>query len=346
MKFRSLIYTLLIFTLESASAQAETAQHQTGLITLKITSPDSSRHLNGYIWYPTHQQTGAQSAHGNAVWENISVIPNAQPIDGKLPLFIFSHGMFGNARNQAWLASALSQSGYFVAAINHPGTSTFLRDADDRRQLWKRPQDISRTINYIIEHPIFAEQVDKNRIFMAGHSLGGFTAVLLAGGRYDPDKIATHCVQFPQDFICRIVKEWRIAKTAEDQSKMSQDLSDSRIAGFAVFDLGGTQSFSTESLSKIERPLLVIGAKANYANINLDGESRALVAALPAQSKRYLEPEGLSHFDFLGVCTDQALDILKAEDPEDVFVCENGGDARREKHQMLTQAVLDFFENL
>jgi len=300
MKFRSLIYTLLIFTLESASAQAETAQHQTGLITLKITSPDSSRHLNGYIWYPTHQQTGAQSAHGNAVWENISVIPNAQPIDGKLPLFIFSHGMFGNARNQAWLASALSQSGYFVAAINHPGTSTFLRDADDRRQLWKRPQDISRTIDYIIEHPIFAEQVDKNRIFMAGHSLGGFTAVLLAGGRYDPDKIATHCVQFPQDFICRIVKEWRIAKTAEDQSKMSQDLSDSRIAGFAVFDLGGTQSFSTESLSKIERPLLVIGAKANYANINLDGESRALVAALPAQSKRYLEPEGLSHFDFLG----------------------------------------------
>lgn len=346
MKFRSLIYTLLIFTLASASAQAETAQYQTGLITLKITSPDSSRHLDGYIWYPTHQQTAAQSAHGNAVWESISVIPNAKPIDGKLPLFILSHGMFGNARNQAWLASALSQSGYFVAAINHPGTSSFQRDTNDRRELWKRPQDISRTIDHIIHHPDFAKRVDKNRIFMAGHSLGGFTAVLLAGGRYDPDKIDKHCVQFPKDFTCRILKEWRIAKTPKDRRKMSQDLSDLRIAGFAIFDLGGTQSFSLESLSKIQRPLLIIGAKADYTNINLDGESRALVAALPAQSKRYLEPQGLSHFDFLGVCTDQALDILKKEEPEDVFICENGGDARRKKHQMLTQAVLDFFENL
>lgn len=127
---------------------------------------------------------------------------------------------------------------------------------------------------------------------------------------------------------------------------MSADLSDDRIAGFAVFDLGGTQTFSPASLAAITRPVFVIGAPVDGARLNLDLESRALVAALPPGTVRYSEPPTLAHFDFLGVCTDNALAILKEEEPEDVFVCEDGTDERRAEHDQTAEDVAAFFAGL
>lgn len=344
MRLQRPIFALLALLLGVTVAAAQ--DYQTGLTELTILDADDDRHLGGYLWYPTTATEGSVRAHGNAVWEAIRVIPNAEPTAGQHPLVILSHGMFGNARNQAWLASALTQRGYIVAAINHPGTSTLQRDPDQRRELWERPRDITRTIDHIVDASEFRDSVDRSRIFMAGHSLGGFTAIALAGGRYDPAKIEAFCADNQDELVCGILDDWNIAKTPEDREAISRDLSDPRISGFAVFDLGGTQTFSTESLSSIERPMLVIGAPLTVTGLDLDIESRALMAALPSQTARYLEPPALSHVDFMGLCTPQALDILREEEPEDVFVCEEGREQRRDEHAVIVNAVTDFFAGL
>lgn len=344
MKLRTQIYAILSLTFFATTVAA--GNYQTGLKEFTILDADGDRHINGYLWYPTEETEGVTRAHGNAVWEPISVIPDATAAAGQKPLLVMSHGMFGNARNQAWLAAALVGKGYIVAAIDHPGTSTFQRDPDHRRELWERPRDISRTIDYIIAHPEFNDRIDQDRIFMAGHSLGGLTAVALAGGRYDPDKVDAQCAENPGELICGIFDDWNIAKTPQDREQMSGDLSDSRISGFAVFDIGGTQTFSPESLAAIDRPMFIIGAPVNIMGLDLDVEARALVAALPSENVRYSEPSTLAHFDFLGVCTENALEILKEEEPDDVFVCEQGTDARRIEHDEIAQEVADFFSNL
>jgi len=346
MNIKAAIYTAISFALGATALAAQSTQ--TGLTEISIIDPDGDRHLQGYLWYPTRETQGVIRAHGNAVWEPISVIPDVEPVAGQRPLVILSHGMFGNSRNQAWLASALTQKGYIVAAIDHPGTSTFQRDPDQRRELWQRPRDITRTIDYIIDSSQFGELVDQDRIFVAGHSLGGFTAVALAGGRFDPAKMDAFCAEKPGELVCGIFDDWNVAKTPEDREAISKDLSDTRITGFAVFDLGGTQTFSTDSLGSIDRPMLVMGAPLDISGsgLDLDIESRALVAALPSENVRYIEPSTLSHFDFLGVCTEQALDILKEEVPEDVFVCEQGREQRRQAHVEIVKEVVDFFAGL
>jgi predicted dienelactone hydrolase len=125
---------------------------------------------------------------------------------------------------------------------------------------------------------------------------------------------------------------------------MEQDLSDPRIKAIAVFDLGGTQTFAPETLSTIKTPLLVIGApKPSMGSLDLDRESRALIASLPKDNVRYIEPTGLTHFDFLGVCTDRGMDILENEVPGDGELCEGGTDERIADHALISDAVISFF---
>ncbi len=342
MKLKTTLTAMLLATSTALSSAAQ--PFQTGMSELTLHDADGDRHIKGFFWYPTAETDGAIDAHGNAVWEPIQVIPYAPHIDGKKPLVLLSHGSFGNARNQAWLAKALTAKGYLVAAIDHPGTSTFQRNPEHRRELWERPRDISRTLDHLLAQP--GTQIDQGRIFMAGHSLGGMTAVSLAGGRIDPAKIDADCGARPEAQVCGILDAWNVGKTPQDKAALAGDLSDPRIKGFALFDLGGTQMFSPDSLAAIDRGMFVIGAPLDINGLDLDVESRALADALPSHKVHYAEPAGLAHFDFLGVCSDRALAILKKEKPDDSFVCEDGTDARRKEHDQIAQDVAAFFARL
>jgi len=124
---------------------------------------------------------------------------------------------------------------------------------------------------------------------------------------------------------------------------MEADLSDSRIRAFAVFDLGGTQSFSDESLGRIHRPLLIFGAPIMNSGLTLDIESRALVEALPSRNVRYVEPATLTHFDFFNMCRPDGYALLASEEPGDEIICEDGGAHRAAMHDLILDEVTAFF---
>ncbi len=344
---RRLLISAAIVIATAASIPSAQA-HQTGLADLRIEDATGARPLEGFVWYPTDATEGSVEAHGNQVWLGIDAIPDAEPAPGRFPLVVLSHGMYGNAMNQSWLAADLAARGFVVAAVSHPGTSTWSRDPDDARRMWERPKDVSRVIDHLLSASDIAAHVDPDRIYMAGHSLGGFTAVALAGGRYDNAGFEAFCADDPDELVCGIFARWHVAGTPEDQTRMEADLSDPRIDGFAIFDLGGTRTFSGASLAAINAPLLVFGAPRDIdgTGLDLDVESRALVAALPADRVRYLEPETLAHFDFLGECRPGALDILKEEEPDDVFVCVEGEAERRAEHAMIAREVAGFFDGI
>jgi predicted dienelactone hydrolase len=80
-------------------------------------------------------------------------------------------------------------------------------------------------------------------------------------------------------------------------------------------------------------------------SLDLDRESRALIASLPKDNVRYIEPASLTHFDFLGVCTERGMDILDDEVPGDGELCEGGTDERIADHALISDAVISFFAN-
>ena len=51
----------------------------------------------------------------------------------------------------------------------------------------------------------------------------------------------------------------------------------------------------------------------------------------------------LSHFDFLGECKAGGFDILARKENGDEIICMNGGGPRAAKHQMIIEAVVEFF---
>lgn len=337
-----LILFFAILALSTPSLASE--PYAAGMRAISIADPDGQRDLEGFLWHPTEHGQPNEFDFDSKVWVGTSVIKDAELSDGNFPLVVLSHGMFGNAYNQAWLAAALAKKGYLVAAINHPGTSTWLRDENQRRELWKRPQDISRVIDHLTSSDTYSAHIDPSKIFMAGHSLGGFTAALLAGARYDAQKFETVCADVPDELVCKVLNGWNIAKTPQDRTQMEADLSDHRIKAFALFDLGGTQSFSTQSLSQITRPMLIFGAPIMNSGLTLDIESRALVKALPDQNTDYIEHATMSHFDFFGLCKPGGFELLAQEEPGDEIICQDGGDKRAEKHKLIIENVLKTFQ--
>jgi len=68
---------------------------------LKIPDPKGQRDLEGFFWFPTETAGPTHDDFESEVWVETPVIKDARPAEGQYPLVVLSHGMFGNAYNQA-----------------------------------------------------------------------------------------------------------------------------------------------------------------------------------------------------------------------------------------------------
>jgi predicted dienelactone hydrolase len=149
------------------------------------------------VWYPTSSQ---ESKYAYAKDRSGMVALNGALADcGPVPLIVFSHGFGGCGIQTLFLTEELARDGYIVAAPDHADA---LCSVDGRGELhslkqeasffdpekWtsrtyvERGTDVEHVINAILSSPVFAGHVQSNRIGLAGHSLGGYIAVGLAGG--------------------------------------------------------------------------------------------------------------------------------------------------------------------
>jgi predicted dienelactone hydrolase len=121
------------------------------------------------------------------------------------PLILFSHGFTGCGTQSVFLTQALAQAGYFVLAPNHRDAgckigqgreaSLFSKFASTpshppfrKPELWTedtyrgRGADLEALLDTLLKEKSFqGVPIDSRRIGVAGHSLGGYTALALAG---------------------------------------------------------------------------------------------------------------------------------------------------------------------
>ncbi|NJO32947.1 MAG: hypothetical protein HC869_07175 [Rhodospirillales bacterium] len=304
------------------------------------------RALSGYIFYPGQGGVSALRVGENAVRQGFDVFPNAPLADGRFPLVVLSHGLMGHALNQGWLAVRLAAKGYVVATVHHPGSSFLDRDPEQRRALWERPRDVSRTTSAMLAHPEFGDRILADRIVVVGHSLGGYDVAALAGARLDIDIHIAYCRENENAADCQFARMAALHEPDADRKRLEADLHDPRIKAGVTLDLGLVQAMDRKSLSAVTTPLLVIGAGRTPDVLDVEMESRVFADTLPSPIVRYIEHADLGHYDALDLCKPEGYAILMEDEPESAHICEMAGEERQRHHEWLAAEILAFFTDL
>ncbi|MBI2598259.1 MAG: alpha/beta hydrolase [Candidatus Diapherotrites archaeon] len=155
------------------------------------------------VWYPS---AGAETTHRYVplVTAGKVALQGKMQEGAKFPLVIFSHGYGGCAVQSVFFTEALARNGYIVAAPDHAdakcssaGKGIQLTEFDlsifgepekfDDTTFADRKEDVEAVIGKMLElsqdkESAFFNAIDSQKIGMAGHSLGGYTALSMLGG--------------------------------------------------------------------------------------------------------------------------------------------------------------------
>ena len=179
-----------------------------GVRTIEATNPDQldivemaaggepryDRTLTLEVWYPAAEGTGDQGTYSTFLRDGETEVTltgrgvrDAEPAaGGPYPLVIISHGYPGNRFLMSHLAENLATKGYVVAAIDHKD-STYNDQAAFGSTLINRPLDQLFALDEIerlsgADGDFLSGLVDTQNTGLIGYSMGGYGAVITAGG--------------------------------------------------------------------------------------------------------------------------------------------------------------------
>jgi predicted dienelactone hydrolase len=162
-----------------------------GLTLFDIPDPlDREETMPVAVFYPTRATRGVT----NVTDWIIDAMRDAPPAEGRFPVILLSHGDGGHRLAHHDIAVALARAGFMVIAPTHPGDHVPERDAWRRdRVLVGREYDMRAALDAVLADPVLGAHADAARIGAAGFSLGGYTALLLAGARPDFARFVPYC---------------------------------------------------------------------------------------------------------------------------------------------------------
>ncbi len=238
----------------------------------------------------------------------MNVSPDAKIIERQFPLIIISHGNGGSHLLYRTISTHLAKNGYIVAMLEHYGNNRNNNKLENTTEnLVTRPRHVSLTIDILLSDKWFSNYIEQYKIGVIGHSLGGYTALALAGG-------------VPR------TKEGLVIKVA----------SDSRIKAIVLLAPG--TGWFMDSLTKVTIPILMFTAEHDPITPKWNGE--IVLNYVPDKSKvTFKEIENSGHFSFLSPfpMTMKNENFLPSTDPV--------GFDREKFHSYLPTDILDFLND-
>lgn len=216
----------------------------------------------------------------------------------RLPLVVVSHGVGGDNEGHADTARALAQAGFVVAAVAHTGdTYRDLSAVREGRHLRMRPEQVVRTLDYLLTMWRAHRQIDARRIGMFGFSVGGFTALVVTGGRPELSRVAQHCRAQPDAWDCRYIARQGL-EPRSIQSPPAWQV-DGRIRAVVVAAPAVAYAFEPQGLAGVHVPVQLWGA----ARDDVVGDGAETVRRLLPSVAEYHVVDDAGHFAFLAPCS-------------------------------------------
>ena len=172
-----------------------------GVCTIHANDDARKRVFPCEIWYPAAaQHTGADLAADTqdsftdpfGVSRRQMAVRDAAALPGRYPLVIYSHSSGGHRRSATFLCTHLASHGYVVAALDHSelvAPELARKEGESEEQKWARARVWAANrvpdITFILDHLLSGAawhseaKIDSQRIGIAGHSFGGWTALAM-----------------------------------------------------------------------------------------------------------------------------------------------------------------------
>lgn len=322
-------------------ALAADAPTPVGIDTLEVPSKDAAPGFTATLWY--HALPGPEIRFGaSRIRSGYLAVDRGRPALSKsVPLIVLTHGTGGSAQSMAWLAMPLARRGALVVAADHPASSGGDPERQSMMAVWTQPNDVHHLIDTLLASE-WGVHIDRQKIVSVGFSLGGATAMMLAGSRLDFERFPTFC-ETHEDGACRAFAKHFSQVDARFYERANADHKEPRLSAAVAIAPGFTEAFTAASLHAQETPLLLITGSRDQ-QLPPATHVAPMRDLLPKQS-RYLEIEDAHHFSFLPQCSDGAETVLAETDEQ--FVCQEFGQkTRAEIHAEVMRAITTFLTDL
>lgn len=318
-------------------ALAADAPATVGVSTLQVPANGEAPGFPATLWYPS--RPGAETRFGSSrIRPGYLAVAIGEPtLPSSAPLVVLIHGSGGSAQSMAWLATALARRGALVVAADHPASSGGDPERASMMQVWTQPDDVRHLLDTLLASN-WGSRFDPQRIAVVGFSLGGASAMLLAGARLDFERFPEFC-KTHDDGACRAFTGHFQNVDAAFHARANGVHAEPRVHAAVAIAPGFTEAYSAESLRDMKTPLLLITAERDL-QLPPQTHVHPMRHLLPANS-RYLEIGDAQHFSFLPLCGEDAIEIL-AETGEE-FVCQEfGAKSRPQIHAQTLRAMTEF----
>lgn len=311
----------------------------------QIAAPSKERGINldVTVWYPAGSGGKSVTLGENIFFVGTSAMLDAPISDGKFPLILLSHGagLAGNAQALSWIAIPLARQGFVVAAPTHPGNTGATRSAAETMKLWLRPADITETLNAMDKDSLFKEHLEHDKAGTLGLSMGGTTALAIAGARVDPKRLAGYCdTDALNASLCGWVRQSGVDLHAMDLRFAGRNNEDQRVRFAMAIDPAPADVFEFKSFSRISIPVELVNL-GQAGKIPLTARASEIAKAIP--NAKYFTIEDASHYSMFADCKPGASELAESEQVGDPICMDGGGRSRNEIHTQLINMTVDAF---
>ncbi len=238
----------------------------------------------------------------------------------KGPLVVLSHGFGADRRFLGYLAHHLASHGFTAVAIEHPGSNVaWLTNIFSNRFLYRqmadilppeefvdRPQDVSFVLSELAHKGAntryMRNKFNTEQVTVIGHSLGGYTALALAGARLNLPALQQFCDGSKP--LGLSVADWLQCTATDLDEQQVSNLRDRRVRRVIALNPVMGRLFDQGSLSNIQIPMLVSAATGDAITpaisqqllpfTHLQAEERYLLTAIGATHLSVGDPRNLN----------------------------------------------------
>lgn len=328
------IVTAMMLMTAASQATADPA----GLRSTKIEMPHHGKQASVSIWYPNGGGGGETVVAENPVFEGVEAAIWAEVEDGLHPVVVFSHGMGGTARAQAWLASGLASRGAIVVSVNHANSTWGDFDMIEGVKHWTRVADLSVALDGLFADPEFAGSIDTSRIMAAGFSYGGWTALSMGGLRGNHKGIVETCTSFIDTMeACDLLLSEDVNMQDLDPVIWNASYADARITHVTAIDPGFVWGLTAQDAATLVPNLLMIGFGGPDDRMSATNfDESGLAYFLPNARFRRFDPG--FHFTAMPLCKPAGEAIL-IEEEDDPVCTDPAGTDRESVHAEIIDAM-------